>query len=250
MFYKKGLETGVISLEDQHLIGAILGYMFHEAYRETRKLDKPNEQGLMYNPREKKLTEPIDAEFAQDVLDGKIPQSKTLFVRDGVVIMDIANTDFVQPFKLDKPGEKVVYINAKPAKAYRAKDKKAVQVRERNNALGQNGKAITASARNVYEYTFEVPEDGRYFVMLHGYTTGNRSSVLASVNDDKMQLASLQAKKYMTWMPLAPGGVLGNKNRHYDLKKGTHKLRIQGGRHVFFFDGIVVTDSPASFEQR
>jgi len=84
-----------ISLEDQHLIGAMMGYMLHDAYCQSRKLDKPNEQGLANNPREKKLTDPMDAEFVQEVLDGKIPQSATLYVKDGVVCMDIANTDFV-----------------------------------------------------------------------------------------------------------------------------------------------------------
>ena len=84
-----------ISLEDQHLIGAMMGYMLHDAYCQSRKLDKPNEQGLANNPREKKLTDPMDAEFVQKVLDGEVPQSATLYVKNGVVCMDIANTDFV-----------------------------------------------------------------------------------------------------------------------------------------------------------
>lgn len=91
---KKGKEIGYIDRDDQYLLGAILGSMFHEAYRDTRKLDKPNEQGLMYNPREKELSEEIDKDFVQAVLDGKIKQSKTLYVRDGKVYMDIANTEF------------------------------------------------------------------------------------------------------------------------------------------------------------
>ncbi len=85
----------VISYEDQCLIGGMLGYMLHDAYCESRKLDKPNENGLPNNPREKKLTDPMDAEFVQAVLDGKIPQSETLYIKDGVVCMDIANTNFV-----------------------------------------------------------------------------------------------------------------------------------------------------------
>ena len=92
---KKAKETRTITLEDQHLIGAILGSMLHEAYCNSRKLDTPNENGLQNNPREKKLTDPLDAEFVQEVLDGKIPQSKTLYVKDGTVCMDIANTEFV-----------------------------------------------------------------------------------------------------------------------------------------------------------
>ncbi len=77
------------------MIGAILGSMLHQAYCDSRKLDKPNEQGLQNNPREKKLTDPLDAEFVQDVLNGEIPTSETLYIKDGKVCMDIANTEFV-----------------------------------------------------------------------------------------------------------------------------------------------------------
>lgn len=93
--YQQSIKAGKVSREDQYLISAILGSMLHQDYCDSRKLDKPNEQGLINNPREKKLTDSLDAEFVQDVLDGKIPQSGTLFIRDGKVIMDIANTEFI-----------------------------------------------------------------------------------------------------------------------------------------------------------
>ena len=166
------------------------------------------------------------------------------------VVAVYADTDFVQPFKLDKEGETAVYIEPVPAKAYRAKNNKPSTVTPRDNPLGRDGKVVIPSSRSIYEYTFEVPKDGRYFVMLHGCTTSYSSSLIAAVDNDKMEMASLQAKKYMTWMPLAPGSGYSNKNRCYDLKKGTHKLRIRAGKHPFFFDGIVVTDAPGSFEQR
>ena len=167
------------------------------------------------------------------------------------VVPVYVDTDFIQPFKLDKAGDKAIYVDAKPAKAYRAKTPaRTVPVKATANALGKDGKVYVPSARNVFEYTFEIPEDGRYYVMIHGYTTKYSSSVLAAVDNDKMVRANLQAKKYMTWMQIAPGASMGDKNRYYDFKKGTHKLRIQGTHHLLYFDGIVVTDSPGSFEQR
>lgn len=96
--YKKTISSDDrrISLEDQHLIGAILGSMLHQAYCDSRKLDKPNEQGLKNNPRIKKLTDEMDANFAKSVVNGEVAQSPTLFVNEnGVVCMDIANTEFV-----------------------------------------------------------------------------------------------------------------------------------------------------------
>lgn len=93
--YQQSIKAGKVSREDQYLISAILGSMLHQDYCDSRRLDKPNEQGLINNPREKKLTDPLDAEFVQDVIDGKFPQSPTLFIRDGKVIMDIANTEFI-----------------------------------------------------------------------------------------------------------------------------------------------------------
>lgn len=95
--YKKTISTdGRISLEDQHLIGAILGSLLHQAYCDSRKLDKPNEQGLKNNPRIKKLTDEMDSEFVRGVVNGETKQSPTLFINEnGVVCMDIANTEFV-----------------------------------------------------------------------------------------------------------------------------------------------------------
>ena len=166
------------------------------------------------------------------------------------VVSVYADTDFVQPFKLDKEGEKAIYIDPVPARAVRIKKGTLSKVTPRDNPLGKDGKVITPSQRSIYEYTFDIPEDGRYFILIHGYSPGRTASIVAAVDNDKMQNASLQTRNHMTWMPISPGAHYGNKFRYYDLKKGTHKLRIQSGRNQFFFDGIVVTDSPGSFEQR
>ncbi len=92
---ERSKEQLVLSERDQSILGAVLGSILHAAYCESRKLPEPNENGLPNNPRLKKLDQPIDAEFVQGVLEGKIPTSSTLFIQDGKVQMDIANTDFV-----------------------------------------------------------------------------------------------------------------------------------------------------------
>ena len=166
------------------------------------------------------------------------------------VVTVYADTDFVQPFKLEKAGETAVYIDPVPARAYRVKNNKPSTVTPRDNPLGRDGKVVIPSSRSIYEYTFDVPKDGRYYVMIHGCIPKFRSTIYAAVDNDKMEQAMLQAKTHMTWMPLAPAARFGNSNRYYDLKKGTHKLRIKAGKNTFHFDGIVVTDSPGSFEPR
>ena len=88
----KNLQT--LSVVEQNLLGAVLGSMLHEAYCNSRRLEKPNADGLANNPREKVLTEELDQDFVAEVLSGNVPQSKTLYIKDGKVCMDIANTSF------------------------------------------------------------------------------------------------------------------------------------------------------------
>ena len=89
-------EPFLLSQEDQYILGAILGSMLHQGYCDGRKLPTPNENGLPNNPRLKKLTESIDEDFVESVKRGEIPQSSTLYIdKNGTVIMDIANTSFV-----------------------------------------------------------------------------------------------------------------------------------------------------------
>ena len=92
----KEFEYGiVIDREDQLALGAFMGARLHQIYCDGRKLDKPNENGLNNNPRLKKLTDPMDAEFVEKVKSGEIEQSPTLFIdENGIVVMDIANTLF------------------------------------------------------------------------------------------------------------------------------------------------------------
>ena len=85
----------ILSEKDQSILGAVLGAILHQSYCDSRKLSEPNEDGLSNNPRLKKLEKDIDQDFIQDVKEGRIPTSPVLFIKDGNVYMDIANTDFV-----------------------------------------------------------------------------------------------------------------------------------------------------------
>ena len=89
----EGLEQ--VSLDDQLLLGGILGSFLNQAYCDGRKLPEPLPNGLKNEPRIKKLDQELDSEFIASVLEGKIPTSDTLFVEDNSVKMDIANTSFV-----------------------------------------------------------------------------------------------------------------------------------------------------------
>ena len=86
----------VLSAEDQSVLGAVLGAMLHKDYCDSRRLPSPNQDGLINNPRPKVLNDPLDANFIERVHAGDIPLGKTLYLDDrGRVVMDIANTDFI-----------------------------------------------------------------------------------------------------------------------------------------------------------
>lgn len=91
---KNNKNFSTLTVQDQYLLGAILGSLLHESYCNSRKLDKPNEQGLPNNPRIKQLTSDIDKEFVDYVISNNKTNGKTLFMNDGVLCMDIANTPF------------------------------------------------------------------------------------------------------------------------------------------------------------
>ncbi len=85
-----------INLNDQSTMAGILGSYLHQAYCDGRKLEKPLENGLVNNPRVKQLSDDLDQKFINDVLTGKIPTSDTLWIDNGNVFMDIANTPFTK----------------------------------------------------------------------------------------------------------------------------------------------------------
>ena len=162
----------------------------------------------------------------------------------------IADTDYVQPFKLDKDGDTAVYIDAfKPASVTNAKTGKNSSIYPKNDKLGVDGRIVQLNTRNIVEYKVNVPKDGRYYFMVRGYSV-NRPHLYVSVNDDKFEVSRQQTKGYMSWTMLAPGRGFGNMCREYDLKAGENRIRIRCSRGIFAIDGLVLTDNPASFEPR
>ena len=162
----------------------------------------------------------------------------------------IADTDYVQPFKLEKEGETAVYIDAfNPASVTNAKSNRKSTLFIKDDKLGVKGKTIQLNSRNIVEYKVDVPKDGRYYFMIHGYSAG-RPRLQVSVNDDKFEESRQQTKRYMSWTMLSPGRGFGNMCREYDLKAGENRIRIRCSSGNFVIDGLVLTDNPASFEPR
>jgi hypothetical protein len=85
-----------IDLDDQLTMAGILGSYLHQGYCDDRKLKQPLPNGLQNEPRIKQLSEKLDEDFVKDVINGKIKTSDTLWVENGEVNMDIANTPFTQ----------------------------------------------------------------------------------------------------------------------------------------------------------
>ena len=94
---------------------------------------------------------------------------------------------------------------------------------------------------------FSVPEDGRYYVMLHGVGKGY---VKGAVDGDPLEDSRQQGQDYPVWTMLTPGRKQGNMLRHYDLAKGRHVIRLKGRGSEFRCDGVAVTDNPLAFEPR
>lgn len=134
-----------------------------------------------------------------------------------------AKTDYMPPFKAEKSGETALYAEF-----------------DANHPLK--------------EYVFDVPRAGRYYFMLRGTCRApkERVSIMASVDGSESEKAPLMFADYPTWTILAPSGTYMSFIRFYDLKPGRHTLKLTGGKmleHVTL-EGLVLTDSPGSFEPR
>ena len=101
------------------------------------------------------------------------------------------------------------------------------------------------------DYEFEVPKDGRYYIHFHGYANSS-VQLRGCVDDDEVGRATQVVQKFMSWTPFGPGGgkFKDVRFRFWELKAGRHVLHIRSTGRSFEYrvDGIVVTDSPGSFE--
>ena len=161
-----------------------------------------------------------------------------------------AETDEVPPFKAEKDGEFAQYQDVfSPINANHA----PIKIVEDVN--GVNGKMMLLGpehAKKGLDYAFDVPKDGRYYVHIHGYA--ERSvSIIGAMDDDEEGRGTQVVQKFCSWTPFGPGGAKFRdvRFRFWDLKAGRHVVHIKPRGNVEYrVDGIVITDSPESFEPR
>ena len=157
-----------------------------------------------------------------------------------------AETDFVPPFKPEKPGEIAVY-----ADAFKPVNELAKPLLVLDHARAKDGRFVCIGSRyrDAVEYAFDVPKDGRYYFLMHGIAP-EWTRLEVSVDGAPEKVSLLQTRMYPTWAQLTPGREFGNMTLHHDLKAGRHTVRVRAATCHYAFDGIVVTDSPGSFEPR
>ena len=156
------------------------------------------------------------------------------------------NTNFIPAFHPEKPGEYAQFIDVtKPVSG----KPKIVAAED-----SENGQVVKLPDNGELTYQFEVPKAGRYYVMIR--TRGQRNGFIEScITEPDFETTQLMAYvDYMTWTFLAPGKKQGNRISFYDLVPGT-KYQIKLRKHSktqkgLEIEGLVVTDSPGSFEPR
>ena len=140
-------------------------------------------------------------------------------------------TDFVPPFRAEKPGDVVVY---------------AADV---GKVLLEKG-----DKKTVHTYAFEVPKDGRYYFLYHAVTAGQPGAgkkIAAALDDAPFEISATRLWDHPAWVPVAPGNKFGNSLRFWDFKAGEkHVLKIRADKAAVAYDGVVMTDNPGSFEPR
>lgn len=131
-------------------------------------------------------------------------------------------TDFVPPFRCEKPGETAIY------------------------QVSGVGPTPLCAPRT---FSFEVPKKGRYYFLIHASSPSRKPNVKAGVDGEEPQAFRQQFTPYPSWVMLSPGGKFGNTIRYYDFEPGVHTVTVSGSKSVTY-DAVVLTDSPGSFEPR
>ncbi len=141
------------------------------------------------------------------------------------------DTDYVNPFKCERPGETAVYADFGP---------------RRQLATGEE-----------WSGEFTAPKDGRYYFLARLARSGERKSARLEcrLGEGEAGEAKLQnIWRQMTWLMIGPDLRFGNTIAYRDLKAG-EKIRVvfknvtPPGTHIEC-EGVVMTDSPGSFEPR
>lgn len=112
------------------------------------------------------------------------------------------------------------------------------------------GKAVRMKKRGEpYVYSFQVPEDGTYYILLRSRRGSGSHRVVAGVDDETMDVAYLTLRDHWGYSIVAPGKGWGLKVRAYPLKAGRHVLKLNPLNQLEL-DLIAVTDDPKPFEPR
>ena len=141
------------------------------------------------------------------------------------------DTDYVNPFKCEKPGETAVYADFGP---------------RRQLAQGEG-----------YACEFTAPKDGRYYFLARLARSGERKSAMlrCRLGEEEAGEAKLQnIWPEMTWLMIGPNLRFGNTIAYRDLKAG-EKIAVSFKNLTrpecrVECEGVVMTDSPGSFEPR
>lgn len=138
-----------------------------------------------------------------------------------------AETDFVPPYRAEKPGDVALYAPEATAGVFRALDK---------------GRPL--------EFTFDVPKAGRYYPMIHAKTWG---WIDVSVDGGAFVPSRQENAAHPFWTLLTTDTkTLHGGGRHcwLDLTAGRHVIRLRQNRGGLVLDGLVLTDNPLSFEPK
>lgn len=160
------------------------------------------------------------------------------------------NTDYECPFKPDVGGAVAVYVDsARPVKG----TVKTVA------PAGANGRKAAVFGRDFNKnceiaYEFNVPKDGRYFILMRGQNVDGRTwRAYGRIDDGEWSRLNCTVRQFSSWVPIGLPAYCGRDVRvnGLDLKAGRHTLTIRGpGSYAYECEGFVVTDDPGLFEPR
>ena len=160
-------------------------------------------------------------------------------------------TDFQCPFKPETGDAVAVYVDA-----FKPQSGTIPAVADAPDA--QNGKVVSLASgfgkKNEVTYAFDLPKDGRYFILARGRNdTGSTWTAQGRVDDGEWSKLTCTARKYMSWVPVSLPSYCGHDVRvsGFDLKAGRHTFTMRGtGLRPYMYEGIVVTDNPGLFDPR
>lgn len=145
------------------------------------------------------------------------------------------------PARPAKEGSVVIYRDA-------AKPDGGYQYPVVGDAIHLAGKSNT----NPVVYHFDVPRDGKYFILVRircDEPVGSHNSIFCAIDDEPMAAAHLRGKNRWVWALTAPGNYKQASLKLYDLKRGRHTIKI-APRESLYLEAIAITDDPKIFEER